>query len=240
MMRAQSNDEKKYPQESMIKQKSNSQSNAQTVIVSKKVGFKTQLNQSLDVQRLHQFQYWLVALSLWCVSTTSIANEEQAVAPVNNSMWSRVQETLTDTWQSPNYELYIPVSTWHNRRYYDADKIKEFNEEPWGLGIGKYRYDEKGNWHALYGMAFMDSHNKLEPLVGYGYQKIWRPSENVRLGAGYSVGITMRSDFNYVPIPIIVPLASVEYKKLSVQSTYIPGGDGNGNILFTWLRWQLQ
>ena len=40
MMRAQRNDENKYPQESMIKQKSNSQSNAQTVIVSKKVGFK--------------------------------------------------------------------------------------------------------------------------------------------------------------------------------------------------------
>lgn len=45
-------------------------------------------------------------------------------------------------------------------------------------------------------MAFMDSYNKLEPLVGYGYQKMWRPSENVRLGAGYSVGIMMRSDFN--------------------------------------------
>lgn len=89
-------------------------------------------------------------------------------------------------------------------------------------------------------MAFMDSHNKLEPLVGHGYQKMWRLSENVRLGAGYSVGITMRSDFNYVPIPTIVPLASVEYKKLSAQSTYIPGGNGNGNILFTWLRWQLQ
>lgn len=111
MMRAQSNDEKKYPQESMIKQKSNSQSNAQTVILYKKVGFKTQLKQSLDVQRLHQFQYWLVALSLLCVSTTSVANEEQAAASVDNSMWSRVQETLTDTWQSPNYELYIPVST---------------------------------------------------------------------------------------------------------------------------------
>ncbi len=97
MKRAQSNDEKKYPQESMIKQKSNSKSNAKNIIVSKKVGFKTQLNQFLDVQRLHQFQYWLVALSLLCVSTTSIANEDQAVAPVNNSMRSRVQETLPNT-----------------------------------------------------------------------------------------------------------------------------------------------
>ena len=132
------------------------------------------------------------------------------------------------------------MNTWHNRRYYDADKIKEFNEEPWGLGVGKYRYDEKGNWHALYGKAFMDSYNKLEPLVGYSYQKMWRLSENVRLGAGYSVGITMRSDFNYMPIPIVAPLASVECKKLPVQSACIPGGNGNGNILFTWLGWQLQ
>lgn len=131
------------------------------------------------------------------------------------------------------------MNTWHNRSFYTAKKIDEFNEQPWGLGIGKYRYDEDGDWHALYAMAFLDSHSDVEPIAGYGFQKMWRPTDNFRLGAGYSVGITIRSDLHYIPIPIIVPLVSVEYKKVAVQSTYIPGGNGNGNILFTWLRWQL-
>jgi palmitoyl transferase len=131
------------------------------------------------------------------------------------------------------------VNTWHNRNYYSAEKIDSYNEQPWGLGIGKYRFDDDGDWNALYVMAFADSHNKIEPIVGYGFQKMWRPTDNFRLGAGYTVGITIRDEMNYVPIPVIAPLVSVEYKRLSLQSTYIPGGNGNGNILFTWLRWQI-
>jgi palmitoyl transferase len=50
----------------------------------------------------------------------------------------------------------------------------------------------------------------------------------------------MRQDMYYIPIPVLAPLFSVAYKKLALQSTYIPGGEGHGNILFTWLRWQLQ
>lgn len=177
---------------------------------------------------------WLIAISFVCVPTFVFADESE-----HNTILSRVQDSLSQTWQSPNYELYVPVNTWHNRSFYTAKKIDEFNEQPWGLGIGKYRYDEDGDWHALYTMAFLDSHSDIEPLVGYGFQKVWRPTGNFRLGAGYSVGLTIRSDLNYIPIPIIVPLASIEYKKVAVQSTYIPGGNGNGNILFTWLRWQL-
>lgn len=44
-----------------------------------------------------------------------------------------------------------------------------------GIGYGKYRYDEDNNWHSVYAMAFMDSHNRVEPILGYGYQKMWIP-----------------------------------------------------------------
>ena len=219
---------KLYKQESMIKTKNNIKN--QVTKLSTQANFQTVMRQCLQKPK-----YWLIVMSFVCASSSVFADE-----PENNTILSRVEDSLSQTWQSPNYELYIPVNTWHNRHYYDADKIDGYNENPWGLGVGKYRYDEDGDWHALYGMAFLDSHNKVEPLAGYAFQKMWRPTENVRLGAGYSVGMTIRSDFHYIPIPIIVPLASVEYKKLAVQSTYIPGGNGNGNILFTWLRWQLQ
>jgi palmitoyl transferase len=154
-------------------------------------------------------------------------------------MWSDIKSTLSDTWDANSYEFYLPINTWHNRNYYSQEKINGYNEQPWGLGVGKYRYDEDGDWHGIYGMAFTDSHSKVQPVAGYVFQKMWHPSNNIRLGAGYTLGLTLREDFNYMPLPVIAPVASVEYKQLALQSTYIFGGKGNGNILFTWIKWQI-
>jgi palmitoyl transferase len=181
-------------------------------------------------------QLCVVLLVLTLLADNTILAAELA----QPTLLSQGQDYLYQTWQAKNYELYIPLSTWHNRAYYSAEKINSYNEQPWGLGLGKYRVDDDGDWNALYLMAFKDSHNKIEPIVGYGFQKIWRPADNFRLGAGYTAGITVREDMHYLPIPVIAPLVSVEFKRLALQSTYIPGGAGNGNILFTWLRWQIQ
>ncbi len=168
--------------------------------------------------------------------STSVYSDESA----SGAAWPYVRETFTETWNADNYELFIPINTWHNRHYYSSEKIDQFNEHPWGLGIGKYRYDADGDWHSLYMMAFLDSHKEIEPIIGYAFEKIWRPNENWRLGAGYTVGATLREDYHYLPIPVAAPMLSVEYKHLALQSAYIIGGNGNGNILFTWLRWQLK
>lgn len=158
----------------------------------------------------------------------------------NDSTWSHIEDSLSKTWNADNYELLIPINTWHNRHYYSSEKIDEYNENPWGLGIGKYRYDNEGDWHSFYAMAFSDSHKDIEPAAGYAFQKKWRPSDEFRIGAGYTAGFTFRKDYDYLPIPVLAPIASIEYKQLALQSTYIFGGKGNGNILFTWLRWQLK
>jgi len=160
--------------------------------------------------------------------------------PASESAWSYVQKTFAQTWHTDNCELFIPINTWHNRHYYSSEKIDQYNEHPWGLGIGKYRYDADGDWHSLYMMAFLDSHKDIEPVAGYAFEKIWRPNENWRLGAGYTIGATLREDYHYIPIPVAAPTFSIEYKQLALQSAYIVGGEGNGNILFTWLRWQLK
>lgn len=151
---------------------------------------------------------------------------------------SQVKETLNKTWESTIYEPYVPINTCHNRSFYSAEKIDTFNEEPWGIGVGKYRFDDDGDWNGLYAMAFQDSHRRIQPVFGFGFEKMWYPTENTRLGAGYTVGFTMRQAMHYMPLPGIVPLLSVEYKQLALQSTYIPGGRDSGNVLFTWLRWQ--
>lgn len=177
----------------------------------------------------------LTAIVLFTLFTHVPAFAETA----SNGIWADAKNTLSETWNASNYELYLPINTWHNRHYYTQEKIDGYNEQPWGLGIGKYRYDEDGDWHGIYAMAFADSHSKVQPVAGYAFQKMWRPSNNVRLGAGYTLGLTLREDFNYLPLPIIAPLASIEYKQIALQSTYIFGGNGNGNILFTWIKWQI-
>lgn len=89
-------------------------------------------------------------------------------------------------------------------------------------------------------MAFKDSFNKWEPIGGYGWEATWRPLEgsDFHWGAGYTVGVTMRDNWRYIPIPVILPMASVGYGPLTLQMTYIPGTYDNGNVYFAWLRLQ--
>jgi len=177
-------------------------------------------------------KYWLALIAL--IASSSLYAE-------NPSILSSMQDSLSKTWQSQDYELYIPANTWHNRNYYTDEEIATYNEQPWGLGLGKYRIDADGDWHSIYAMVFLDSHSKLEPVAGYGFQKIWITKDTIRLGLGFTVGVTLREDSNYaLPLPVVAPLLSIGYKDLAVQSTYIIGGEGNGNVLFTWLRWRLE
>ncbi|CNJ51282.1 lipid IV(A) palmitoyltransferase PagP [Yersinia intermedia] len=169
-----------------------------------------------------------------------ISIEQREQQGDDGNVWQRLTSNILLTWDSPNQELYIPLNTWHNRWTYDDDKIESYNERPWGIGYGRYRYDEDNNWHSVYAMAFMDSHNRIEPIIGYGYQKMWIPGEmdGWRFGVGFTASITARHEYYYIPIPLPLPLFSIEYNKFSLQTTYIPGTYNNGNVLFTWMRWQ--
>lgn len=165
-------------------------------------------------------------------------SQKESIFP---GIWSDFKDKVSKTWNdSDSQDLYLPVITWHNRLTYDKEKTDKYNERPWGGGYGISRYDEKGNWNGIYLMAFKDSHNKWEPIGGYGWEKIWTPAEdkNFRLGLGYTAAVTARDDYKYIPIPIVLPLASVGYNKLTFQATYIPGTYNNGNVFFAWLRYQ--
>lgn len=190
--------------------------------------------------------YWIVVLSGFFSMSVFASSETvtQVTTPEKSGFstwWESWTNDVSTTWNdSPNKDLYLPVITWHNRLTYDKEKTDSYNERPWGGGYGISRYDENGDWHGIYLMAFKDSHNKWEPIGGYGYQKIWQPMEdkNFRLGLGYTAAVTARDDYSYIPIPIVLPLASVGYNKLTFQATYIPGTYNNGNVFFAWLRYQ--
>ncbi|RBP13661.1 palmitoyl transferase [Pseudocitrobacter faecalis] len=155
--------------------------------------------------------------------------------------FSTLNDNIAQTWDEPqHYDLYVPAITWHARFAYDKEKTDRYNERPWGAGFGVSRWDEKGNWHGIYLMAFKDSWNKWEPIGGYGWEKTWRPltDDNFRLGLGYTVGVTARDNYNYVPIPVLLPMASIGYGPATFQMTYIPGTYNNGNVYFAWMRFQ--
>ncbi len=67
------------------------------------------------------------------------------------------------------------------------------------------RWDDKGNWHGLYMMAFKDSFSKWEPARRLWLGKTRRPLEDDnfhRLGLGFTAGVTARDSWNYI-IPIL-------------------------------------
>lgn len=147
----------------------------------------------------------------------------------------RASQRIQDIWQQGSPELYIPLHTHHFRFAYTREKIDSFNENPWGLGIGKGMYDRDGDWHGLYVMEFQDSHSRPEYMAGYGYKTYWPLGREWKGGLGYTAFLTARSDIgHYTPIPAVLPMASLEHGRFSLESAYVPGGRGFGNILFFW------
>ncbi|AIR61232.1 MULTISPECIES: lipid IV(A) palmitoyltransferase PagP [Cedecea] len=158
-----------------------------------------------------------------------------------SNAWETFSGQVSKTWNEPeHYDLYVPAITWHARFAYDKEKTDRYNERPWGAGFGQSRWDEEGNWNGIYLMAFKDSFNKWEPIGGYGWEKTWRPlsDDNFHMGLGYTVGVTARDNWKYIPIPVVLPLASIGYGPATFQMTYIPGTYNNGNVYFAWMRFQ--
>jgi palmitoyl transferase len=151
--------------------------------------------------------------------------------------YDRAKASLKRTWKDGTAELYLPLYSWHLPWAYTQEQVDNYNTYPLGLGIGRGRYDEDGDSHAFYVIGFQDSHSKPEYQLGYIYKTYWPISGDLKAGLGYTVFLGARSDWNnYMPFPGILPVASLEYSKVSLDATYVPGGDGNGNILFIWAR----
>ncbi|WP_093319887.1 lipid IV(A) palmitoyltransferase PagP [Thorsellia anophelis] len=166
---------------------------------------------------------------------------DAAITKSAQSFFNQIGDHSDLIWRKPMYAtLYVPAITWHNRYLYDKADTDRYNERPYGLGFGFEREDEN-SWQSLYAMAFKDSFSKIEPIAGYGYEKRFSLTQdhNWRVGVGYTLGVTARDNWYYAPIPVALPLASINYKQVSFQGTYIPGTYGNGNVFFAWLRFQI-
>jgi LPS-assembly protein len=151
----------------------------------------------------------------------------------------RLWDPVASAYSDGSLELYLPLRTHHMRSAYSAEQIAGYQESPPGLGIGRGLYNEKGNYQSLYALGFQDSHFKPQWQIGYTWKAIWRPLDDFRLGLGYTAFLMTRADIaKYIPFPGVVPVASVAYKNLNLEATYIPGGAGAGNVVFVWAKWE--
>lgn len=179
----------------------------------------------------------LICLLLLALFNTVFAQDSKTCSSWPS--WSQSAcRRLHQIWTEGNNELYLSGYAWHNRFTYPRNKINIYNEQAWGGGLGKSFYDEKGDWHGLFALAFLDSHKYVEPNVGYAFLKVAHLNDNLRIGAGYAILVTQRPDiFNGIPFPGILPWASISYRKASLSATYIPGARGAGNVLYVVAKW---
>lgn len=148
---------------------------------------------------------------------------------------------VLDTWQRGGAELYLPGYAYHHRGSYDAERLKELNEEAYGLGFGRGVEDADGDSHSLFGMVIRDSHKKAQMMAGYSYQTYGHLGGEFKAGIGYTVFLVSRPDiYGSVPIPGILPLVSLKYRQTSLMGAAIPslseGTTGNGNVVFVFIR----
>jgi len=162
-----------------------------------------------------------------------------AAAEDKAGLIDRVKSELKLTYELGHTEVYLPIHTFHAPWAYTEDQIKHYQNSPPGFGLGVGRYDDKGDWRGLYAMGFQDSHFKPEWIAGYGWKTYWQLPADLRFGLGYTAGFTTRADYgHYTPIPLILPIASIDYRTLSLEGAYVPGGKGNGNVFFVWAKWR--
>ncbi len=144
------------------------------------------------------------------------------------------------TWSEGDNELYLTGYAWHNRFRYPEHKLGTYNENAWGGGLGKGFFDENGDWHGLYAFAFLESHSKVQPISGYAFLKTLHINEASSVGIGFTVFITARPDiFNNAPFPGALPWAGLNFHRLSILASYVPGAKGVGNVLFVLGKYTL-
>ncbi|MCX8565549.1 MAG: palmitoyl transferase [Glomeribacter sp. 1016415] len=173
-----------------------------------------------------------------CFITTAIVFQLSAVANEHGNFRgmgaASVCQHIVKPYQEGSWDIYLTGYAWHAGATFSG---KELNSRAYGGGVGKHWVDAKGHEDLLYAFAFIDSYKQLQPTVGYARQWFTKPIGPILLGGGFTVGLTGREDiFRYLPLPVLLPIGSVRFKKFSLMSTAIPRRKGALGLV--WVRYQ--
>ncbi len=157
------------------------------------------------------------------------------------SLLDRACRRVADTYQNGDDELLVSGYAYHLRSTYTEEKLRDLNEQAFGLGWSKWVDDQDGDNHSVFFLAFHESHRKVQLNLGYAYQTYWGPRDGLQAGLGYTAMIVQRPDIaGGVPIPALLPVASLRYGNASLMASFIPtlnGGINNGSVLFVFGRY---
>jgi palmitoyl transferase len=114
----------------------------------------------------------------------------------------------------------------------------------WGGGFARYLDLPNGTTDLLFAQVFDDSERM--PQITIGAAKLWNAnlSSDFDLSAGYSIGLTQRSDNAHgIPLPYVLPVASIRlFRQYQIYATYVPPLpksthiSGNAAFIFSGLR----
>ena len=166
----------------------------------------------------------------------------QALADCTPDSWpGRKCLRIVEAWDKGRNDLYLPFLAHHGRDTYTPERIAELNEDAYGIGYGRSIVTDRGryrdDWDGIYAMGFRDSHRQLQLMAGYAYQT-YLGTNNINFGIGYTAAFTSRRDIaGGFPVPVVLPMASINYRDFSLMGAYVPrlsGNKGNGDVLFVF------
>lgn len=189
----------------------------------------------------------LFSVNMACSANDQIQHSEstQTVSTTEETGWfTKTKNKLFDTagniYDNGKLSLILSGYAYHGRSTYTPEKIDEFNEKAWGLGVSKILRDEKDNEEALEFLILSDSHAKPQINAVYSYQWMMPVGSKLEAGIGYTAGLFSRRDiFGGIPFPGILPLLTFGTRDTKLVVSYIPrlsANKGNGDVLYLALR----
>src|SRR5688500_5938824 len=154
----------------------------------------------------------LVALVTTSMALPAVAN------PLNLGQTFRSKlKAIDDALRLGDWESYLTGYAWHLPHGYQESTRARLNETTWGGGFGRTIKDDDGDRHSVYVMGFSDSHRAAQFNIGYAWQRYWKMTRNVELGAGYLAFLFSREDVaNHLPMPALLPCASMSYRGIEL------------------------
>ena len=163
-----------------------------------------------------------------------------------SDLWEWVEPAcrrLADTYEKGGDELLVSGFAWHIPATWTPEKRAEENENAWGGGWAKTVERPNGDTDTVYFLVFSDSHKDAQFNLGYAWNRYWGERGGLQDGLGWTGFIMQRPDIaSGVPVPVLLPLVSLRWDKVTVHTTFIPtlnGGINNGSILYVFGKVQL-
>lgn len=151
-----------------------------------------------------------------------VVSQEDSSGNYFSDTWTGMKTILGEGFTG----LLLPAYTIHPGYAYKTEKRHNENAYTWGGGISRNIIDARGNRRILYAMAFSDSHNNIEPFLGYAWLSRWKlGSSPLHAELGYTIGLTARGDYQWIPFPAPLPLVGLGTDNFSVYGTYVPFSD---------------